>query len=89
LYAAYARAQQARILASVVGEDGLTEVDRKFLRFGRHFESDIIGHGEPRKLEDSMAAGWHGLKLLPTVELHRLSDDQIDRHLADGQHKEQ
>jgi V/A-type H+-transporting ATPase subunit B len=82
LYAAYARAQQARILSSVVGEEGLTEVDRKFLQFGNHFETSIVGHAQPRTLEDSMAAGWMGLKQLPIAELHRLSDDQIKEHLG-------
>lgn len=82
LYAAYARAQQSRILASIVGEDGLTEVDRQFLRFGHDFEQHIIAHPEPRELEDSMAAGWKGLKELPASELHRLSDEQIEQHLG-------
>lgn len=82
LYAAYARAQQSRILASVVGEDGLTEVDRQFLQFGQHFEQQIIAHGAPRTLADSMTAGWQGLRQLPSVELHRLSDTQIEQHLS-------
>ena len=81
LYAAYAHAQQARILASVVGEEGLTDVDRKFLEFGSHFETRIIGHAEPRTLEDSLASGWEGLMHLPREELHRLSDQQIAQHL--------
>jgi V/A-type H+-transporting ATPase subunit B len=82
LYAAYARAQQARVLASVVGEEGLTEVDRQFLEFGRYFETNIIAHAEPRPFEDSMAIGWEGLKRLPRGELHRLSDAQISQHLG-------
>jgi V/A-type H+-transporting ATPase subunit B len=82
LYAAYARTQQARVLASVVGEEGLTEVDRQFLEFGRYFETNIIAHAEPRPFEDSMAIGWEGLKHLPRGELHRLSDTQIEQHLG-------
>ncbi|NOR41024.1 MAG: V-type ATP synthase subunit B [Gammaproteobacteria bacterium] len=82
LYAAYARAQQARVLASVVGEEGLTEVDRQFLEFGRYFETNIIAQAEPRPFEDSMAIGWEGLKRLPRGELHRLSDAQISQHLG-------
>ena len=39
LYAAYARATQARLLASVVGEDGLSDTDRRYLAFGTAFES--------------------------------------------------
>jgi V/A-type H+-transporting ATPase subunit B len=83
LYAAYARAQQARVLASVVGEDGLAEVDRRFLGFGAVFEEHVIGHEEPRDLAASMAAGWEALRLLPRTELHRLSDAQIAEHLGE------
>ncbi|MDO8420464.1 MAG: V-type ATP synthase subunit B, partial [Rubrivivax sp.] len=38
LYAAYARAVQARVLASVVGEEGLAATDRQYLAFGQAFE---------------------------------------------------
>lgn len=60
----------------------MTEVDRRFLEFGLEFEINIIGHAEPRSLEESLAAGWRGLRLLPREELHRLSDTQIERHLG-------
>jgi len=82
LYAAYARSQQASILASVVGEEGLTEVDRRFLEFGDYFETRIVAHAETRTLEESMMVGWEGLQRLPVSELHRLSDAQIEQHLA-------
>jgi V/A-type H+-transporting ATPase subunit B len=83
LYAAYARARQARVLASVVGEDGLSEIDRAFLRFGARFEARLIHQEAPRTLADSMAVGWEVLKDLPRTELHRLSDEQIARNLAE------
>jgi V/A-type H+-transporting ATPase subunit B len=82
LYAAYAHARQARILASVVGEDGLSDIDHSYLRFGDLFENTVINQAEPRTLEESMAAGWEALKALPETELHRLSDAQIKQHLA-------
>ena len=83
LYAAYSRAQQTRVLASVVGEDGLSETDRRFLVFGERFETRVIQQGgSARSLEESMAAGWEVLAELPLTELHRLSDRQIRDHLA-------
>jgi len=82
LYAAYARAQQTRILASVVGEEGLSEVDRRFLAFGEVFEQEVVSHPKSRNLEESMDAGWNSLRSLPRTELHRLSDRQIERYLA-------
>jgi V/A-type H+/Na+-transporting ATPase subunit B len=86
LYAAYSRAQQTRVLASVVGEDGLSPTDRRFLAFGERFERDVIHQGvTARTLEESMGAGWEALRELPAGELHRLSDEQIRAHLAPRQ----
>ena len=82
LYAAYARANQVRILASVVGEEGLPATDRQFLAFGDAFERRLLSQPAPRSLEQSMAAGWDVLKMLPHAELSRLSDAQIARYLA-------
>jgi V/A-type H+-transporting ATPase subunit B len=88
LYAAYSRAQQTRVLASVVGEDGLSPTDRKFLAFGDRFEQGVISQGlSARTLEESMGAGWNALRELPLSELHRLSDQQIRDHLATRQER--
>lgn len=82
LYAAYARATQARLLASVVGEDGLTETDRRYLAFGKRFEHELIHQTAPRSLTASMQIGWSLLADLPRGELTRLSDAQIAAHLG-------
>ena len=82
LYAAYARATQARVLASVVGEEGLSETDRSYLAFGTQFEKQLVNQHGPRPLEASMEVGWRLLAALPKSELARLSDAQIERYLA-------
>ncbi|MBF0626628.1 MAG: V-type ATP synthase subunit B [Magnetococcales bacterium] len=85
LYAAYARTMGVRLLAGVVGAEGLTPTDRLFLEFGQRFESRFIAQPDgPRTLEESMAVGWELLKLLPDSELSRLSDEQIQRNLRQG-----
>jgi len=81
LYAAYARAVQARVLASVVGEEGLAATDRQYLAFGTAFEGELVHQETPRTLEQSMAVGWRLLRGLPISELSRLSDAQIAAHL--------
>ena len=81
LYAAYARAAQARVLASVVGVEGLAETDRRFLRFGTDFEQTLVSQAQARTLEQSMAIGWKLLAALPRSELTRLSDAQIGAHI--------
>ncbi len=77
LYAAYAKASQSRILASVVGEDGLSDNDRKYLAFGTGFERNLVHQDAARTLETSMEIGWRLLRALPKSELSRLSDAQI------------
>lgn len=81
LYAAYARAHQVRILASVVGEEGLPESDRQYLAFGDAFERKVLHQEAPRSLAQSLAAGWEVLRMLPRGEMSRLSDAQVARYL--------
>jgi V/A-type H+/Na+-transporting ATPase subunit B len=81
LFASYARSVQTRLLASVVGEEGLSDSDRAYLAFGNAFERTLIGQDGARSLEESMRAGWSVLRLLPRSELTRLSDAQIDEQL--------
>ena len=81
LFASYAKAVRVRVLASVVGRDGLTELDRQYLEFADQFERDLVRQTGRRTLEESMDVGWRLLRLLPRAELARLSDDQISRYL--------
>jgi V/A-type H+/Na+-transporting ATPase subunit B len=81
LYAAYARAAQVRVLASVVGIEGLADADRRYLAFGTAFEQNLVSQTEARTLEQSMAIGWKLLADLPRSELTRLSDAQIAAHI--------
>ena len=79
LFAAYASARRVRVLASVMGHEGLSDTDRQYLEFGDRFEQDLVNHEDPRTLDDSMAVGWKTLAVLPDSELTRLSNEQIVR----------
>ena len=81
LYAAYARAVHVRVLASVVGRDGLSSIDRQFLDLGELFERELVQQQGARTLEQSMEIGWQLLRTLPKTELHRLSDRQIAQYI--------
>ena len=85
LYAAYARAVHVRVLASVVGREGLTETDRLFLDFGDSFETQFVHQKGVRTLETGMELGWQLLRELPPSELHRLNDRQIDEYITQDQ----
>jgi V/A-type H+-transporting ATPase subunit B len=82
LFASYARAMHVRVLASVMGEDSLPEVDRRFLAFGRSLEERLVRQDDRRTLEDSMGIGWELLRGLPVAELTRLSKQQIEHYLC-------
>jgi V/A-type H+-transporting ATPase subunit B len=88
LYAAYARAVHIRVLASVVGREGLTETDRLFLDFGDAFESQFIHQQGMRNLEAGMEIGWQLLRKLPASELHRLNDSQIEEYIRQDEDAE-
>ncbi len=82
LFASYARALHVRVLASVMGEQGLPDVDRKYLDFAERFERRFLQHAAAQTLEQSLEAGWQVLRGLPPAELTRLSDAQVGRHIA-------
>jgi V/A-type H+-transporting ATPase subunit B len=81
LFASYAKAIRIRVLASVVGRESLTEVDRDYLEFADQFERQLVHQTGARTLEESMNIGWRLLHRLPRTELARLSDAQISRYL--------
>ncbi len=83
LYAAYARAMHVRVLASVMGSEGLSKMDQMFLSFGEQFEQQFVHQTGVRTLEQSMEAGWKLLQEIPASELTRLSDQQIERHFEE------
>jgi V/A-type H+-transporting ATPase subunit B len=74
------------VLASVMGEQGLPESDRRFLAFGERFERQFVHQANARTLEESLEAGWAALQGLPHGELTRLSNAQIGRHLGEEAH---
>ncbi|MBN2299889.1 MAG: V-type ATP synthase subunit B [Acholeplasmataceae bacterium] len=79
LFAAYAQVQDARSLASVIGEDELSEIDRQYIEFGKLFEKHFIGQGYEtnRAMIDTLDLGWSLLSILPKDELNRVDDDLL------------
>ena len=82
LYAAFAHAQDVRSLASVIGEEGLSTVDRRYLEFAKGFEQEFLGQGaaEDRAMEETLQIGWRVVSMLPPDELVRVDEDLIDRY---------
>ncbi len=82
LFSCYAKVGDARALASVIGEDELSPVDKQYLVFGKEFEEAFIGQGstENRTIIETLDIGWHLLGLLPREELDRIDTKILDQY---------
>lgn len=82
LFASYAKVQDARSLASVIGEEELSPVDKKYLEFGRLFEEKFLTQGpnEARTMNQSLDLGWELLSTLPREELDRVDSALLDQY---------
>ena len=87
LFASYAKVQDARSLASVIGEDELSDIDKKHMAFGRLFEQVFVGQGfnVNRSMEETLNLGWALLSTLPIEALDRL-DSELIKHNYDPDH---
>jgi V/A-type H+-transporting ATPase subunit B len=81
LFAAYANGVDIRKLVAIIGEEALTENDRRYLRFADAFEKGFIHQGQQnRNLEESLNLAWALLSMLPESELKRISSDHIGKY---------
>ena len=82
LFASYAKVQEVRSLASVIGEDDLNENDKLYLKFGNFFEKYFINQAstENRSIEDTLDLGWKILSILPISELSRAKTEMIEKY---------
>ncbi len=82
LFASYAKVMEARSLASVIGEEELSEDDKKLLEFGKQFESRFVNQSfnEDRPITKSLELGWELLSLLPRKDLDRIDDSILDKY---------
>ena len=86
LFAAYARVQDARALASVIGEEELSPTDRQYMAFGRLFEEHFLAQGfyEDRSIDQTLDLGWRLLSVLPKSELDRVDNQLIQAHYVEN-----
>lgn len=85
LFASYAKVQDARALASVIGEEDLSPIDKLYINFGNAFEKQFINQGfnDNRSIERSLELGWRLLSTLPKQELDRVSGETLDKYYID------
>ncbi|MBS3100636.1 V-type ATP synthase subunit B [Candidatus Woesearchaeota archaeon] len=77
MYAAYAEGRDLRGLVAIVGEEALSERDRKLLKFAAEFEDKFVRQrrDEDRSIAETLDLGWKLLGILPENELTRISPE--------------
>jgi len=82
LYASYAKLREIRRLVAVIGEEELSELDRRTLEFGERFERRFLAQGiwDDRPIEQTLSLGWSALRALPADALSRIRRRHLDRY---------
>ncbi len=90
LYAGYAEGCDLRDLVAIVGEDALSQRDRKFLKFADEFEKQFIQQDshEDRSIIKTLTIGWNLLSVLPKAELKKIDEKYISKYHPEKTKKE-
>lgn len=76
LFSSYSKVQDVRALAKVLGEADLSDIDKKYIEFGKAFEEKFLNQEamESRTISQTLDLAWEILKILPEDEW-----DKIDK----------
>jgi len=74
LFASYARVEEVRALARVIGEEELNQVDQRYMQYGEAFERRFLNQSEydNRSITKTLDLAWELLEILPQSELTRI-----------------
>ncbi len=77
MYAAYAEGRDLRGLVAIVGEEALSDRDKRLLKFAAEFEDKFVRQKreEDRSIAETLDLGWNLLGALPENELTRISPE--------------
>ena len=82
LYACYAQGKDNRALSAIVGEEALSDTDRKFLKVAERFEKMFVKQGinEDRSIEQTLDIGWDVIAPLSDSEIKRIKPEMIEKY---------
>lgn len=90
LYDAYARAQELRALAEIVGKGSLTGTDLKYFEYGDAFEENFLQqeYDENRTLDETLSLAWKALSILPEGELTKIKESYVKEYYTPSDNEE-
>lgn len=82
IYALYAQAKRAEMLASIIGEEDLSVHDRLFIKFSQEFERRFIGQNphEDRSIHETLDLCWELAMNFPERDLSRVKQEEIRKY---------
>jgi V/A-type H+-transporting ATPase subunit B len=82
LYAFYAEGRDLRSLVAIVGEESLSDRDKRLLTFAKRFENEFVSQDikEDRDLEKSLNIAWDLLRDIPKEELTKIGKKLVDKY---------
>ncbi len=82
LYASYAQGKDIRALSAIVGDEALSETDRKFLSVADRFEKMFVKQGlnEDRSIEQTLDLGWKVIEPLSDSDIKRIKPELIEKY---------
>lgn len=85
VFSSYSKVQEIRSLAQIIGEDELSDVDQKYMEFGRQFEEQFSKQDfkEFRNIDQTLKIMWKLLKILPEQELVRIDPSIVKKYLKE------
>lgn len=82
VFSAYTHVQEVRALAQVIGEEDISDLDKKYLEFGRQFEGKLLNQSFEvnRSIEETLNIMWEILTNIPKGELTRIKPEFIEKY---------
>lgn len=80
LYACYAEAKRIEDMKSIIGEDALSERDKKYIAFKEDFEKRFLNQSAKRSVEETLEIGWDIIRGMPKEELTRISPEFLKKY---------
>ena len=83
LFSSYSKVQEIRDLAQIIGEDDISENDKKYLKFGIEFENKFINQDlyENRTIYETLDLAWELIKILPEEDLDRIDPELKEKYI--------
>lgn len=82
IFSSYSRVQEVKALAQIIGEDELSDADRKYMEFGHEFEEKFVKQNfeEYHDLNQTLDIMWELVRILPEQELNRIDPSLLVKY---------